>query len=175
MNASQTTQGVAQHVMKTMNNNVNNQQQFQSYQIKKMYNTGEAMNFGSAEIKLKQLQLKLGEAEQKIAQLSSENKMLMIQLKEWQDCVPDEIADRIETALIETSKDVLNNFAEHEKLRSKLGESQINMLNEKERSKNNILKIFKEIGRERAYHTMTAIIAAPRRGSIRNLDTSNLK
>ena len=140
-----------------------------------MYNTGEAMNFGSAEIKLKQLQLKLGEAEQKIAQLSSENKMLTIQLKEWQDCVPDEIADRIETALIETSKDVLNNFAEHEKLRSKLGESQINMLNEKERSKNNILKIFKEIGRERAYHTMTAIIAAPRRGSIRNLDNSLLK
>jgi len=77
--------------------------------------------------------------------------------------------------LIETSKDVLNNFAEHEKLRSKLGESQINMLNEKERSKNNILKIFKEIGRERVYHTMTAIIAAPRRGSIRNLDTSHLK
>lgn len=49
------------------------------------------------------------------------------------------------------------------------------MLNEKERSKNNILKIFKEIGRERAYHTMTAMIAVPRRGSIRNLDTFGSK
>ena len=31
-----------------------------------MYNADEAMNFGSADIKLKQLQLKLRESEQKI-------------------------------------------------------------------------------------------------------------
>lgn len=35
-----------------------------------MYNTNEAMNFGSADIKLKQLQLKLREAEETIAKLS---------------------------------------------------------------------------------------------------------
>lgn len=103
MNGSQTTQGIAQHVMKAMNSNTKNQQQYQSYQIKKMYDAGEAMNFGSAEIKIKQMQLKLTEAEQKIAQLSSDNKILTIQLKEWEETVPDDIADRIETALMECS------------------------------------------------------------------------
>jgi len=49
------------------------------------------------------------------------------------------------------------------------------MLNEKERTKNSILKIFKEIGRERAYHTMTAkISSAPRRTS-KIFDPSQLK
>jgi len=41
--------------MKAMNSNTKNQQQYQSYQIKKMYDAGEAMNFGSAEIKIKQM------------------------------------------------------------------------------------------------------------------------
>ena len=49
--------------------------------------------------------------------------MLTNELKDVKDCVPDEIADRIEMALVETSKDVLNNFTEHERVRTKLGES----------------------------------------------------
>lgn len=42
---------------------VTNAHEYQSYQTKKMYNASEAVSFGSAEIKLKQLQMKLRESE----------------------------------------------------------------------------------------------------------------
>ena len=85
----------------------------------------------------------------------------MITIKEQNGKVPDQIANRIETNLVETSRDVLSNFNEHEKLRTKHGESNLNLLNEKERSKHNLLLIYKEIGRERATNTMTSRIGGP--------------
>ena len=47
-----------------------------------MYNTDETVNFGTAEIKLKQLQLQLREAEQRNAQLTQENAALKRSIKE---------------------------------------------------------------------------------------------
>ena len=50
-----------------------NESQFQSYQVKKMYNAGEASSFGSADTKLKQLQMKLREATESRDGIAKEN------------------------------------------------------------------------------------------------------
>ena len=52
------------------------EQQFQNYQVKKMYNNNEVATFGSAETKLKQLQLKLREAETARARMKQESNVL---------------------------------------------------------------------------------------------------
>ncbi len=53
-----------------------------------------------------------------------------------------------------TSKAILSSFDDHKELCKKHGESQIKLLEEEEMSKLNVLKIFKEIGRERAFNNI---------------------
>ena len=75
-----------------------------TYQVKKMYDAQEISNFGTADTKLKQLQLKLIEHEQQKHQLHLENMELRRMVKNQDEKCPVVIADNIEERLVTISK-----------------------------------------------------------------------
>ena len=82
-----------------------------------MYNNTEVSQFGSAETKLKQLYLKLREAEQAQARMRIESTTLKKHLSSVKNIVPEDLADRLCEVLVEISKDALDNMDEHIRLR----------------------------------------------------------
>ena len=90
-----------------------------------MYNSEAVSQFGSAETKLKQLHIKLKEAETAQARMKQESGSLRKNLERLQNIVPNEMADRIEDLLVKIATDALDNMDEHIKLREKQNLGQI--------------------------------------------------
>ena len=95
------------------------EQQFQNYQIKKMYNNETVSQFGSAETKLKQLHIKLKEAETAQARMKHESANLRKNLSQLSNIVPAELAEKISDLLQKIANDSFDNMEEHLKLRQK--------------------------------------------------------
>ena len=90
-----------------------------------MYNNESVSQFGSAETKLKQLHIKLKEAETAQAKMKNESANLRKNLSMLQDTVPEEMAGKISDLLIKMATDSLDNMDEHLKLRQKHNINQI--------------------------------------------------
>jgi predicted RNase H-like nuclease (RuvC/YqgF family) len=74
----------------------NYQQQFQNYQVRKMYNQQEVAQFGTAETKLKQLQMKLRETEAHRNELKVESQQLKRNLNLVSSGIPPQMADKLD-------------------------------------------------------------------------------
>ena len=98
-----------------------------------MYNNESVSQFGSAETKLKQLHIKLKEAETAQAKMKNESANLRKNLSMLQDTVPEEMAGKISDLLIKMATDSLDNMDEHLKLRQKHNINQIQAMEQKER------------------------------------------
>lgn len=90
-----------------------------------MYNNETVSQFGSAETKLKQLHIKLKEAETAQSQMKHESANLRKNLQMLQSVVPSELADKISGLLEHIMTDALDNMEEHIKLRQKHNMGQI--------------------------------------------------
>jgi len=88
-----------------------------------MYNDGDVFNFGSAETKLKQLQLRLREAEQSRVELQHEINKLNKELRDQQGNIPFKLVSKLETNLTELVNEMTEEFNEHECLIKKHKES----------------------------------------------------
>ena len=82
-----------------------------------MYNQELVSQFGSAETKLKQLNIKLKQAEIAQAKMRQEGARLKKDLAYLQSSMPAEMADRISNLLFNMATDALDNMDEHIKLR----------------------------------------------------------
>lgn len=90
-----------------------------------MYNNETVSQFGSAETKLKQLHIKLKEAEVAQAKMKNESSNLKKNLSMLQNIVPSEMAERISDLLLLIAKDAMDNMDDHLKLREKYNLGQI--------------------------------------------------
>ena len=132
-----------------------------------MYNEKDVFNFGSAETKLKQLQLRLREAEQSRAEMQHEINKLNKELRDQQGNIPFKLVSKLETNLTELVSEMTEEFNEHEALIKKHKESQISLLDRKILVKSLIQKTFKAIGQEQAYNRLEREIASGKRVSMR--------
>jgi len=88
-----------------------------------MYNDKDIFNFGSAETKLKQLQLRLREAEQSRAEMQIEINKLNKELRDQQGNIPFKLVSKLESNLTELVNEMTAEFNEHEILIKKHKES----------------------------------------------------
>lgn len=116
--------------------------QFMNYQIKKMYNNEAVTQFGSAETKLKQLHLKLREAENAQARMKYESAALKKNLSQLQSVVPEELADNLCNLLLQIATDSYESMEEHEKLREKYNLTRIQSQDQQKRVHKNMQKAF---------------------------------
>ena len=99
-------------------------QQFQNYQIRKMY-SNEVAAFGNAETKLKQLQLKLRETEQHKSSLQRENGTINYELEQLSGNIPPRMAAKLEKLFNQLAVETFNSFEDHIRLREKHAASMI--------------------------------------------------
>ena len=90
-----------------------------------MYDQEAVTQFGSAETKLKQLHIKLKEAEAAQAKMKSESENLRKNLQMLSNIVPAEMAEKIRDFLLKMAEDAMDNMEEHLKLRQKHNMAQI--------------------------------------------------
>ena len=107
-----------------------------------MYDNEAVSQFGSAETKLKQLHIKLKEAETAQARMKQESANLRKNLQMLQGIVPAELADKICDLLRKLAQDSLDNMDEHLRLRQKHNMAQISAIDQKERFSDNLLRCF---------------------------------
>lgn len=98
-----------------------------------MYNNETVSQFGSAETKLKQLHIKLKEAEQAQAKMKHESSSLRKNLSMLSSIVPAEMSEKLLDLLKLIAQDALDNMDEHLKLRQKYNLSQIAAIDQRER------------------------------------------
>jgi len=117
-----------------------------------MYNNETVTQFGSAETKLKQLHIKLKEAEVQQAQMKQESEVLRQNLQMLQNMVPEEISQKISDLLLAMAKDALDNMDEHLELRQKHNLGQIAALDQRERFVDNLRRTLEKIKRGDEYY-----------------------
>ena len=107
-----------------------------------MYNQEAMSQFGSAETKLKMLNIKLREAESAQAKMSNESASLRKDLQSLQSSIPPEMADKIGFLLKKMAHDALDNMNEHIKLRESHNLGQIAQLDQRDRFEGNLKACF---------------------------------
>ena len=90
-----------------------------------MYNNELASQFGSAETKLKQLHIKLKEAETAQSKMKQESESLRKNLQMLSNIVPTEMAEKIRDTMLKMATDAMDNMEDHLRLRQKQNMSQI--------------------------------------------------
>lgn len=112
------------------------------------------MQFGSAETRMKQLQMKLRETESAKTLLGQEASKLRREMKGQEHNISKAVQSKLETHLIEIINDMSKSFREYEASCQKHGHSQITLLEKKELVNSQMQAIFKVIGKEHAYNAV---------------------
>lgn len=107
-------------------------QQFLTFQTKQMYNQESILQFGSADTKMKQLQMKLRETEQQNLTMSIEHKKLIREMKGSEGNLSKNVQLQLETLLVDIINDMSVMFREHEHVCEQHGQTQIELLEMKE-------------------------------------------
>lgn len=119
-----------------------------------MYDENQLGQFGQADTKLKQLQLKLAESEKIRSQLHQEVKDQRKTIGALQGKVPDAIADQLESKLVSISSSALTSFQQHVALADKSGVPKRKINLQKVKVEQNLIEAFNLIGRTRTKDTL---------------------
>jgi len=117
-----------------------------------MYKDEEVGEFGNPETKLKQIQLKLTESEQRCSTLKGENMALKRKLAITDKFVPEGLAAELSSLLLEMGKLCFKNFDEHITLRGKYNLNEFANVREKEEVKEKLGQAFGLINRKDDFH-----------------------
>lgn len=117
-----------------------------------MYNPMEVAQFGSAETKLKQLQLKFQEADAARKELKLESQQLKRNLNLVSSGIPPQMADRLDNLLSKIAFNTLENFDLHIQQLNKTNQSQIKVIDMQSACQKALMEAFELIGRRSSYH-----------------------
>lgn len=117
-----------------------------------MYDDDAVVKFGSAETKLKQLHIKLKEAETAQNKMKQESENLRRNISRLSNHVPDQMASKIRDFLLKMAGEAMDNMDEHLDIRQKQKMPQISAIDQQGLFQENLRGCLELINRGEEYY-----------------------